>query len=191
MSVQEVEIRVCVRCGVEKPLDSFYRTNAWRMRVCADCKKAERSQRHERAMQERPEHERQVRREWKAKNPQRVAESRKRELQNRSREVSRDRERRWRRENPDKARAHSRRTQATRRARLSDACVEAVDPQIVWERDEGICGICGKPADRDDWHLDHIVPLSKGGEHSYANTQVSHSLCNQQKGAACLTTAVA
>jgi 5-methylcytosine-specific restriction endonuclease McrA len=53
----------------------------------------------------------------------------------------------------------------------------------VWERDEGVCGICGTAADLSDWHLDHVVPLSKGGEHSYANTQVSHPVCNLRKHA--------
>lgn len=27
------------------------------------------------------------------------------------------------------------------------------------------------------------LPISKGGEHSYANTQVSHLICNIRKGA--------
>jgi 5-methylcytosine-specific restriction endonuclease McrA len=34
-----------------------------------------------------------------------------------------------------------------------------------------------------DWHLDHVVPLAAGGDHSYANTQVSYSACNLAKGA--------
>jgi 5-methylcytosine-specific restriction endonuclease McrA len=32
-------------------------------------------------------------------------------------------------------------------------------------------------------HLDHIVPLARGGEHSYANTQPAHPTCNRRKGA--------
>ena len=30
--------------------------------------------------------------------------------------------------------------------------------------------------------IDHIVPLSKGGRHEYANVQPAHSLCNHVKG---------
>lgn len=62
------------------------------------------------------------------------------------------------------------------------AFVEHVDRRIVWDRDNGICGLCGKPADPNDWHLEHINPISQGGEHSYANTQVSHPTCNRIKG---------
>lgn len=31
--------------------------------------------------------------------------------------------------------------------------------------------------------LEHIIPLSRGGEHSYANTALSHLRCNLSKGA--------
>jgi 5-methylcytosine-specific restriction endonuclease McrA len=29
--------------------------------------------------------------------------------------------------------------------------------------------------------LDHVIPISKGGSHTYANTQCAHLLCNIQK----------
>lgn len=29
--------------------------------------------------------------------------------------------------------------------------------------------------------LDHVVPMSKGGGHTYANTQCSHLKCNVDK----------
>lgn len=31
--------------------------------------------------------------------------------------------------------------------------------------------------------IDHIIPLSRGGAHSYENCQISHLLCNIKKGA--------
>jgi 5-methylcytosine-specific restriction endonuclease McrA len=59
---------------------------------------------------------------------------------------------------------------------------EYIDRTIVFERDEGICGICGGEADASDFHVDHVIPLSRGGEHTYTNVQVAHPLCNQRKG---------
>lgn len=73
--------------------------------------------------------------------------------------------------------------EAARRARKRDAFVEKIVIQVVWERDEGVCGICGKPADRESFHVDHVIPLARGGEHSYANVQVAHPFCNIKKGA--------
>lgn len=68
-----------------------------------------------------------------------------------------------------------------RRAQIRNQFVEHVEKPVVWERDGGICHICNKPAERATWHLDHVVPLSRGGEHSYANTAVSHPYCNISK----------
>ena len=59
------------------------------------------------------------------------------------------------------------------------------------KRDDGICQICGKPTDKDDitnGHigrmyptLDHIIPLSKGGTHTWDNVQLAHMSCNAGK----------
>lgn len=92
--------------------------------------------------------------------------------------------RRWCSENP-RVRDPAKESQYrhARRARLAGARVERVDVAVVFERDEGVCGICGDPVDPASWHLDHIVPLARGGEHSYANVQVAHPVCNLRKGA--------
>lgn len=78
---------------------------------------------------------------------------------------------------------------AKRKARIRQATVENVDPYKVFEHDHWTCMICVKPTpkdkrgtyDHDAPELDHIVPLSKGGAHSYANTQTLCRSCNVQK----------
>lgn len=89
----------------------------------------------------------------------------------------------WRSANPEAYGACRIKSRVVRRAREKNAYVEDVSPAFVWERDGGICHICDQPADPADWHLDHVVPLARGGEHSYANTAVSHPKCNLKKGA--------
>lgn len=69
-----------------------------------------------------------------------------------------------------------------RRARKRGNFIEYVDLATLWERDGGTCHICREPADRWNWHMDHVIPISRGGEHSYANTAVSHPGCNLRKG---------
>jgi 5-methylcytosine-specific restriction endonuclease McrA len=71
----------------------------------------------------------------------------------------------------------------SRRARKAEAFVEEVDRKVVWERDEGKCQWCGCDVPYKEMHLDHVIPLAKGGEHSYANTQVLCASCNGRKGA--------
>jgi 5-methylcytosine-specific restriction endonuclease McrA len=47
----------------------------------------------------------------------------------------------------------------------------------LWQRDGGMCHLCLRPVE-GGWHLDHVIPLSRGGKHSYANCAVSHPRCN-------------
>lgn len=84
---------------------------------------------------------------------------------------------RQREERPEHVRMLKRKHHGTRRARKLDQFVEEVDPLVVFERDSGVCGICQEKID-GDFHVDHIIPLSKGGEHSYANVQAAHPRCN-------------
>lgn len=115
-------------------------------------------------------------RKWQLKNPDpegALARGRRYEARHRGRSTLQ------RRANPDKWRQYD----ANRRARELGAFVEHVDRLAVWDRDEGVCHICHLVADPTNWHLDHVRALANGGEHSYANTAVSHPSCNQAKGA--------
>lgn len=71
-----------------------------------------------------------------------------------------------------------------RQARRNGALVvEVINPQVVYERDAGICGICLSAVARDSaWQVDHVVPLSSGGAHTYGNVQLTHARCNYLKG---------
>lgn len=66
-------------------------------------------------------------------------------------------------------------------ARRKTAFVEIVDIDLLWEIDEGKCGICGDDVDPDNFHVDHIKPLSRGGKHEITNTQIAHPSCNIKK----------
>lgn len=67
-----------------------------------------------------------------------------------------------------------------RRAMKANGFVEHVDPAVVYERDMGLCQICGLPVE-DDFNMDHRIPLFLGGKHSYDNCQTSHASCNFKK----------
>jgi len=71
---------------------------------------------------------------------------------------------------------------ALRRARKAGAPrVEKIDRSYIYERDGGICHICRKKAPRRGFHLDHLVPLSKGGAHTHDNLAVAHANCNLRR----------
>lgn len=55
--------------------------------------------------------------------------------------------------------------------------------RAVMQRDGLTCGICAESVEPDDVQLDHIIPVSLGGENRLENLRVTHSLCNARKGA--------
>lgn len=66
--------------------------------------------------------------------------------------------------------------------------LDMVEPRIVYNRDKWRCRLCGEkinPALRYPnpmrASLDHVIPISRGGSHTYANTQAAHLQCNVKK----------
>jgi hypothetical protein len=52
----------------------------------------------------------------------------------------------------------------------------------LWERDGGLCGICGQPVDLGPkMHLDHIVQVGEGGSDDWQNLRITHAKCNQSR----------
>jgi 5-methylcytosine-specific restriction endonuclease McrA len=62
------------------------------------------------------------------------------------------------------------------------AWIEDVDLDVLYKRDEGVCGLCLKPCSRNQASRDHIVPISRGGKHEYSNVRLTHKKCNSYKG---------
>jgi 5-methylcytosine-specific restriction endonuclease McrA len=155
----------CCNCKEEKPLDEFYRARTrkdGRATVCKQCSK-------------------ELSAEWIALHPEKVAIY-SRQKYERHTEAHQASTRRWVKKHPERVKELHRISESSRRARKRDQFVEKIDPMIVYSRDEGLCGICDTTV-YGEFHIDHVVPLSKGGEHSYANVQLAHPSCNLSKGA--------
>lgn len=65
---------------------------------------------------------------------------------------------------------------------------EPIQLALVWERDAGMCWICSRPVDLDakfpaplSRSLDHVIPLAKGGTHTFGNVATAHLRCNISK----------
>ncbi len=79
---------------------------------------------------------------------------------------------------------------ARRDERLARAYVEDVSPAKVFGNDNWMCWLCGEEADPTRVApyplaatVDHLIPVSEGGEHSYANVRTAHFICNSRRGA--------
>ena len=69
------------------------------------------------------------------------------------------------------------------RARKKKTETEKIDHATVIAKANGLCQICDKPFNSEKPQIDHIIPLSKGGTHTYDNVQATHARCNRIKWA--------
>jgi len=89
----------------------------------------------------------------------------------------------------ERHKAYMREAKKKREQQLIKQFVSPVSYDALFERDQGICQICGMRVHPDkhcdsNWSgtIDHIIPLSIGGEHSMSNCQLAHRICNSLKG---------
>lgn len=107
-----------------------------------------------------------------------------------------DQTRQWQRNSystPEGKQALNKRRRKRRAVKLSLPYV-AYSSQDIYERDNGVCVLCGFDVERDVYHIEHIVPLQVDSQLllSYGitehpgdtpwNVSVAHPSCNSSKG---------
>lgn len=177
-------MKTCTRCGTERPYSDFHRrSDGMADGYRAHCKPCVRAANRDLWKRNGKTWARRDQREYLRvyrlthPRPHDPALAREKYLANRERAL--EGSRRWAAANRD------RKTQATAnyRARKAGVFRERIYRKKVWEQHNGACGICNRPCDPANWHLDHIIPIFRGGEHSYANVQPAHPTCNLRKWA--------
>lgn len=168
--------RVCGACGETKSSAEFHadksRGDGLQYR-CKTCRRA-----HYLAS---PDRAREIARAWQKANPERRLEYT-RKWREANREHKREANRKWRESNLEKARAVALNYQHKRRAKIVSGLT--TKELREWERAQRkVCHWCGVKCEK--YHIDHRVPLSKGGVHEARNLVIACPPCNQTKGARC------
>lgn len=84
----------------------------------------------------------------------------------------------WKKNNPDKRLA----SYQKRRALINGGFISADELIKLRNSQKGICFYCLKPLDNNGrGHLDHKIPISRGGKHEIDNVVFSCSTCNLKK----------
>lgn len=96
------------------------------------------------------------------------------------REELAEKSRKWRRENPEKRRVIDRNKKIRRRGADGFHTLEDVERLLVSQKFK--CAECGKSVKKEH-HVDHIMPLSKGGSNWPSNLQILCPACNMEKHA--------
>lgn len=125
--------------------------------------------------QERPRAER-----WRKENPEKEVEMKRRYYLNNKEKVQAANSA-YRRANPEAYREYSRQYVHAKRAgggSLSKGRIKA-----MMNEQNGLCRACGCNLLMSGHHIDHIVPIAKGGLHCDANVQLLCPTCNHRKSA--------
>lgn len=92
----------------------------------------------------------------------------------------------WARLNRDRHLANVRKRQALKSGATKGEIFTRLE---IMERDGWVCHLCGgeidrnaKARSREYGTVDHIIPLSKGGNHTLDNVAAAHGSCNSSKG---------
>ncbi len=100
----------------------------------------------------------------------------------------------WRMAHPERCRELSAKKESTRRARKRGVKTEPYDRRWVFERDQGVCYLCNVSIDyyllfpdEMSFSIDHIVPISRGGNDVLSNVASTHLGCNRKKHVKLLT----
>lgn len=67
----------------------------------------------------------------------------------------------------------------------SDRCLWRhfeVSVDLIYERDSGVCHLCGNFVPREQASRDHVKPRSQGGRSKMLNLRLSHASCNSRRG---------
>ena len=192
MAVDQSSTKTCTRCGKSKAMQYFSmradRTNAPRS-ICKECCNLLSAE----WRKNNKERQNELTRIWVLNNKERVREHNKawrKDNKDKIRDWSRD----WYLKNTDKAKASS----ANWLKNNPDAKRVIVNNYRLKKKSTGKlsndisskllllqknkCACCGKNL-RDKYHLDHIIPISRGGKNIDSNIQLLCVTCNLTKGA--------
>ena len=202
---QEVKFKSCNICENSKPASYFYKNKKTKDRLsnkCKDCAKSYQSKYYtdnREASIEYKKHYRQentdkikdARKKYYKENIEKIREKQRiLSIQYYKENVEKIREYQKKYNQTEAGKAKSSKSDKKRRALKAGAEIENFMAQEVFNRDRYKCQSCGiktRPDYKNKSHskypnLDHIVPLSKGGDHSKLNTQCLCRKCNLAKG---------
>lgn len=112
---------------------------------------------------------------WRAENRERQLASQKKWQQTKGAAWRSE----WKKKNPDhdKAQQHNRRA----RKRAAGGKITQADVSRILLAQKWKCAYCRKSLRKTGYHMDHIVPLARGGANSASNHQATCPPCNLSK----------
>lgn len=170
--------KACILCGEERPLSSFYsygyttkqgKASTRYESRCIECSKARRKADYRAS----PDRDAATSQRWRDANRSRIS------AYNLARQTSSA-------HRANKAKAQRIRKATLRSGEGSSAAIKAIYAEAIRiEQLVSCCPVFGLPELGYKMHVDHIIPLSKGGRHVASNLQILPAGLNLRKGTKC------
>lgn len=183
--------KTCNNCSLEKSLDCFSPLPKGKLGRRAKCKECEAKIAKIRRKKNPQAHKASVEK-YRVSHPEIIARKNAKYYQkHKIRLVKKTQQ--WRKNNPEKYAEHNRLKEHRRRARKLENGTEPYTEKQVLELYGKLCHICeskinlsaprkvGTKGWEKGLHIDHIVPISKGGSDTLDNVRPTHALCNLKK----------
>jgi len=170
------ETRVCTQCGSELPATREHFFGARPGNLRGDCKACTRARNNLNASRNRAE-KREYDRRYREANRERLA-AQKAAAYESNPEPAKTRSMQWRANNRERHRASVHRRRAL--AMGCEGAYTAADVRAQYARQSGRCYYCSVVVG-DTYHVDHAVPLARGGSNGPDNIVVSCPTCNLRK----------
>ena len=190
----DTPMKVCTKCGQEFPATAEYfpprkavpsgKSSQCRQCVSARTKKYREENKdkikelNKRWRERNADYIRKKNREYWDKNPQKFQQWKKKWREKNAARIKKYNAN-WQKENPDRVRAASLNYKA--RKANADGSHTAEDVRNQYKHQKGRCYWCNKPVG-DTYHVDHVIPLDKGGSNGPENLVIACPVCNLSKG---------
>lgn len=173
-------MKTCSKCGIERPLDDFYRQAncAGGFRPdCKDCVRLRAKQNRQNNIDSARARDNARYRDDPVRRESAKRRARERYAANREAEIVKRRE--HYQANREKYAAYARK----RKAALRGVEHSPYTRREIYDRDGGRCRMCQRELSfaPNSFDIDHIVPISLGGPDTPANLQLSCRRCNRKK----------
>ncbi len=177
--------KICKDCGIEYPAtpEFFTRTpdNSSGLNPrCKTCRKAKRKIEYANNPEQQQKAQQRVK-DHRMKDPEKTRENRKLEAEKASKKTV-QRVKEWRKKNPEKYKESWKRKDSNRRARhlKAEGKHTKQDIKIQFDKQGGLCYWCSQDTSTR-YHVDHVIPLSRGGSNYPENLVIACKTCNQKK----------
>jgi hypothetical protein len=167
--------KICAKCKKRKRISSFNKSKRGKLGLSGYCRPCDAENKRQWYLRNK-EHVLQKAQEWYEQNPERYAKNQKNHKQ-RYKEHYSEYHKKWAIENPDKCRLKKHRYYARRKRQLGEVSPNIIDR--LFGDQKGLCFYCS--GELQDYHLEHMIPISRNGLHDDGNLCLSCPTCNLRK----------